>query len=219
MTDIVLVGTGGCMRELAWQLQEQNRVYPAWNVTGCVDCRKPERDEIVVGTQHIPYLGGDDFLMEQTQPVNVAICIGAPRLRKSLAEKYMENPNIRFPNLILGDTRICGDVRMGKGCILSMDARISTNVTLGDFVFMNTGSMVCHDGRLGDFVTLSPDVKLAGDVRVGAGSEIGMGTKVIQGIRIGEHVVAGAGSVIVRDIEDGYLVVGVPARKIKRIAE
>lgn len=216
MTDMILIGSGGCMRELIWQIQEQNKQNPTWNVVGYVDRKRPESGTgLAVGKQQISYLGDDDFLLQTAEPVNAAVCVGAPALRKKIVEKLSANPNIRFPNLILGDTKICEDVKLGMGCVISMDARISTNVRIGNFVFMNTGSMVCHDGCLGDFVTLSPDVKLAGNVTVGSCSDIGMGTKVIQGIRIGEGVTAGAGSVIIRDVCDGSRIAGVPAGKIR----
>lgn len=214
--DIVLAGSGGCMREIVWQIQEQNKIQTTWKVTGYVDCKEPDNGlGIKVGGQVITYLGDDDFLLQQKEQVNVVICTGVPALREKIAKKLMQNPNIRFPNLILGDTRICEDVKMGIGCIISMDARISTNVSIGNFVFMNTGSMVCHDGCVEDFVTLSPDVKLAGNVKIGECSELGIGTKVIQGINIGKNVVAGAGSVIVKDIEEGHTIAGVPASRIK----
>lgn len=213
---IVLVGSGGCMRELVWQIQELNKEILAWQIDGYVDAKEPEAGmQCVVGNEVIPYLGNDDYLLTKQESVNVAICVGSPALRKKIAENLKKNSNIQFPNLILGDTRICDDVEMGEGCIVSMDCRISTNVTLGDFVFLNTGSKICHDGRIDDFVTLSPDVKLAGNVNVGKESDIGLGAKVIQGITIGECTVVGAGSVVVRDIEAGCTAVGVPARKIK----
>ena len=136
--------------------------------------------------------------------------MGEPKLRKKIVEKLKNNKNIIFPNIILGDTRICEDVQMGKGCIISMDARISTNVTLGSFIFMNTGSKVCHDGKLGNYVTLSPDVTLAGNVIVGDNTEI-----VIQGITIGTNTVIGAGSVVVRDVEDHCKAAGVPAKAFR----
>ena len=154
MDDIVLAGSGGCMRELAWQIQEWNRQREGWNVLGYVDREPPcGRDGVWVGGQRIPYLGDDEFLLRQETQVNAVLCVGEPKLRKKIASRLQENPHIRFPNLILGNTRICEDVQMGMGCIVSMDARISTNVTLGDFVFLNLGSGICHDGRIGDFVT------------------------------------------------------------------
>lgn len=214
---IVLTGAGGCMRELIWQIQELNKVCPTWQIDGYVDIKAPEDGELcVVGKKIIPYLGTDDYLLAQEESVNVAVCAGSPALRKKIVMKLKKNTNIQFPNLILGDTRICEDVKMGEGCIISMDCRISTNVVLGDFVFMNTGSKICHDGHIGDFVTLSPNVTLAGDVRVEKESDIGLGTNVIQGVTIGAFSVLGAGSVVVRDIESFCTAVGVPAKKIKK---
>lgn len=216
MRHIILVGSGGCMREIVWQMQELNKEYQTWKIDGYVTARVPEADEVCrVGKQEIPFLGTDEYLLAKQETVNVAVCVGNPSLRKKIVEGLKKNSNIEFPNLILGNTKICDDVRMGEGCIVSMDSRISTNVQLGDFVFMNTGSMICHDGRVADFVTLSPDAKLAGNVRVGRESEIGLGAKVIQGISIGERTVVGAGSVVVRNIESECTAVGVPARKIK----
>ena len=216
MQNIILAGSGGCMREIAWQIQELNKNHEFWNILGYVDCEKPlDSIGVTVGNQLIPYLGDDNFLLARQDVTYVGICVGSPFLRKKIVSKLQVNPNIQFPNLILNDTKICADVQMGKGCIISMDARISTNVQLGDFVFMNTGSMVCHDGKIGDFVTLSPDVKLAGEVTIETGCDIGMGTKVIQGITIGANAVVGAGSVVIRDILPDCTVVGVPTRKIR----
>lgn len=204
------------MREIVWQIQEQNKEENKWNIAGYVDCTAPEHGSgILVGSRIIPYLGDDDFLLQTTESRNVAVCVGEPLVRKRIADKLKQNPKLHFPNLILGNTKICEDIKMGEGCIISMDARISTNVTLGDFVFLNMGSMVCHDGCLGDFVTLSPKAALAGNVKVGRFSEIGMGTNVRQGICIGENTVAGAGSVIVKDVDGNCTVVGVPAKKIR----
>ena len=213
---IVLVCAGGCMRELVWQIQELNKECPTWQIDGYVDVKAPEDGEhCIVGEVAISYLGTDDYLLAKKEPVNVAVCVGSPTLRKKIVNTLKKNVNLQFPNLILGDTRICEDAKMGEGCIISMDCRISTNVVLGDFVFMNTGSKICHDGYIGDFVTLSPDVTLAGAVRVESECDIGLGAKVIQGITIGTSAVIGAGSVVVRDIEPSCTAVGVPAKKIK----
>lgn len=214
--EIILIGSGGCMREIAWQIWELNQKTDTWNIVGYVDREPPaDEDSIQVGQQVIPYLGNDDFLLRQQEAVNVVVCVGEPALRKKISEKLQANPNICFPNLILGDTRICSDVKMGIGCIVSMDARISTNVTLGNFVFLNIGSVICHDGRIGDYVTLSPDARLAGSVAVADGCDIGLGTKIIQGISIGKNTVTGAGSVVIRDISGNCTVAGVPAKKIR----
>ncbi len=217
MNQAVLIGSGGCMRELVWQIQELNKLTPTWEILGYIDEKLPENGRgVVVGKEMITYLGNDDYLLGKTEDTNVFICVGQPLLRKKIADRLMQNPNLHFPNLILSNTRICEDVKMGKGCIVSMDALISTNVTLGDFVFLNLRGSISHDGRIGDFVTLSPDVTLAGNVTIGSCCELGLGTKIIQGIHIGGHTITGAGSVVVQDIAGNCTIMGVPAKERDR---
>lgn len=238
--NLILIGSGGCMRELLWQIEESKKECPiwmgqngngaigrgldgnattaVWNVLGYVD-RRSQGDngvfDIFAGNTCCPYLGDDDYLLSMQQETNVVVSVGEPQLRKKIAEKLKRNPNLKFPNLILGDARICSDLKMGQGCIISMGSRVSTNVTFGDFVFLNMGTVVCHDGNIGDFCTLSPEVTLAGQVTMGDECDLGVGTKVIQGIHIGNRVIAGAGSVVTRDVEDGCTVVGVPAKRME----
>ncbi len=215
-SDIILVGSGGCMRELAWQIQELNKEKQTWNVLGYVDNVPPAKgSSVCVGTQELLYLGNDDYLLGRKEQTNIAICVGSPSLRKKIAFKLLHNPCIQFPNLILSNTKISTDIKLGKGCIISMDARVSTNVVIGDFVFINTGSMVCHDGRISDYVSLGPDVKLAGAVSVGMNSELGISTKVIQGVKIADYVITGAGTAVVRNLERAGTYVGVPAHQIR----
>lgn len=214
---LILAGSGGCMRELLWQIQELNRRQMVWRVLGYVDI-SAEGSPLQVGGQAYPYLGNDTYLLERKEETQVAICVGSSRLRRRIGEKLSANPWLQFPNLVLPNTYICPDVQMGRGNIISMDCRVSTNVAMGDFNFLNMGAVVCHDGVLADYVTMSPDARLAGNVTVGSSSEIGMGTRVIQGIRIGSGVVTGAGSVVIRDVPDGVVVVGVPAKVVPKAA-
>ena len=206
------------MREILWQIVELNKEQPSWDVLGYVD-RQPSTShgcpDIQVGGACCPYLGDDSYLLSGQAAANVAITVGEPGLRKKIAENLKKNQNIHFPNLILGNAKICSDVGMGQGCIVSMDCRVSTNVVLGDFVFLNIGAVVCHDGRIGSYTTLSPGARTAGQVAVGQLCELGMGANVIQGIQIGNNAIAGAGSVVVKDVEGGCTVAGVPARRIK----
>ena len=80
---IILTGSGGCMRELAWQM-------PDWQISGYVDVTPPEHP-IKVGDRIIPYLGKDDFLLQQTKDINVAIA-EIPRFDKRLHRNYKRIP-------------------------------------------------------------------------------------------------------------------------------
>lgn len=62
MQDIILVGSGGCMREIVWQIQEQNKSAENWNILGYVDRMPPEEhSSVTVGDKTIKYIGNDDY--------------------------------------------------------------------------------------------------------------------------------------------------------------
>lgn len=212
---VILTGSGGCMRELAWQMLEQNELEGTdWQIIGFVDKCEPGKD-IFVNNIKIPYLGNDDYILNLEQPINVVLTVGSPDLRKKLAQKFKENPNINFPNIILGNVSFCKDLKLGKGCIISKDTTISTNVNIGDFVFINMANHISHDCIIRDFVTLSPSVSLAGAVEIGSESDLGLGCLVIQCVKIGSRAILGAGAVVVKNIDSNCVAVGIPARKIK----
>lgn len=213
MEDLVLVGSGGCMREILWQIWEHPQQCEKWNVIGYVDKQNAEGNpDCYVGGRCCQYLGDDTWLLERKEKTNVAICVGDSHLRKKIADVLSANKLLYFPVLILGNAEVCSDVQIGQGCIISINCAVSTNVKLGKFVFVNIGATICHDDVIGDFVTLSPGVKIAGAVTIDSMSDIGIGATVIQGIHIGQNVRIGAGGVVIRDIGDNCTAVGVPAR-------
>ncbi len=217
--EVIFVGSGGCMRELAWQMLECSSLQKKWEIVGYVDLKKPENDYgVYVGKKLILYLGSDNYFENLHKPVNVVVSIGSSARRKAVVKKLKKNPLLQFPNIILDDIYICKDASIwdseSEGCIISKDCKISTNVTIGNFVFMNIGSIICHDGKIGDFVTLGPDVKLAGNVKIGKNTDIGMGAMVVPGVCVGSDVIVGAGSVVIDNKDDGCKIVGVPAKEV-----
>lgn len=205
------------MRELSWQILEDDKSSCKWNIIGYIDNESLIKENaLTIGGYSIPYLGDDRYLLGSKVDVNVVISIGQPKLRKRIVDKYIVNNHIHFPNIILSSACVCNDLKVGQGCVITMDARVSTNTKMGDFVFMNTGSMICHDGCIGDYVTFSPRTQVAGAVTIGDNTEIGMNASIIQGVTVGKNVVIGAGAVVVADVGDDSIVVGVPARKVKK---
>ncbi len=95
---IILAGSGGCMRELAWQM-------PDWQISGYVDITPPEHP-VTIGNRIIPYLGNDDFLLQQTRDINVAIAVGDPALGQKIERKFKTNPKFHFQKPILTGDKV-----------------------------------------------------------------------------------------------------------------
>ncbi len=53
-------------------------------------------------------------------------------------------------------------------------------------------------------------------VTIGRGSFLGIGSAVLMGVTVGEHAYVGAGAVVTSDVEPFTLVVGNPARAVRR---
>lgn len=211
MENIILVGSGGCMRELLWQIEEANKRMPRYTVLGYIDLVE---DLAMDAVGHCKYLGDDDYLLKLPMKTGVVICIGSPEKRRDLVAMYRQNPNLYFPSIVLSDEGMAPDYSIGEGSIVSRDCTISTNVTIGNFVFVNIGSIVCHDTVIGDYTTLAPRVTLCGNVEVGGMSYVGVSSTVKQGITIANGVTVGAGAVVVDDVDKYLTVVGIPARPL-----
>jgi acetyltransferase-like isoleucine patch superfamily enzyme len=58
---------------------------------------------------------------------------------------------------------------------------------------------------------------MGGEVEVGEGALIGIGATVMPGKRVGAWSIVGAGALVNRDIPECSVVVGVPARVIRKL--
>ena len=111
-------------------------------------------------------------------------------------------------------------VRIGDRCLIGRGTAIVGHlaVEIGDDVF--TGMNVYITDQNHGYEDLECPIGLQAPseepVRIGSGSWIGTGAIVLPGARIGTHVVVGANSVVRGVIPDRSVVVGAPARVVRR---
>ena len=103
-------------------------------------------------------------------------------------------------------------VVIGDRCKVEAYAFIPTGVKIEDEVFV--GPHVCftndlHPHAVGDWEVTPTLVK--------KGASIGANSTIICGVTIGERAMVGAGAVVTKDVPPDTLVVGNPARPIKKL--
>lgn len=112
------------------------------------------------------------------------------------------------------------DVKIGKNVKIQAFAFIPEGVTIEDGAFI--GPHVCfindkYPRAINDDGTLKqPDDWEVTSTLIKKGANIGANATIICGITIGENATVGAGAVVTKDVPPGVIVVGNPARILKK---
>ena len=93
-------------------------------------------------------------------------------------------------------------------------------MTIGDGVFIGPGSVFIND-RKPRAINIDGSLKKEEDwnlekTEIKNGASIGAGSVIMCGVTIGEYAVVGAGAVVTNDVPSHSLVIGNPAKIIKR---
>ena len=216
MKPLLIVGAGGFGREVAWLVERINQIEPTWDIKGFIDDNQDVVGTIVGGYS---VLGGIDYLATMQGEVWAVCAVGSSKVRKTIVEKMMSLPSIRFATLIDPSVIISDRVAIGEGSIICAGNIITVDIALGRHCIINLDCTVGHDAILGDYVTVYPSANVSGITSIGECAELGTGMQIIQGKSIGNRAIVGAGAVVVKDIPACCVAVGSPAKPIKFFEE
>lgn len=103
--------------------------------------------------------------------------------------------------------------RIGKYC--SIGERVSIGVPMHPINFVSTSSVLYHHHEIEKFC-IWPEDDILEPVIIGNDVWIGNNVTIMQGITVGNGAVLGAGAVVTHDVEPYSIVIGCPAKEIKK---
>ncbi len=214
--EVVIIGAGGHGSEVRCYIEDLAAQGEPIRLVGFVDEGKPPGPwrgaEILGNFEDL----GRFLRLRGERALHYITAVGDNETRQRLVRK-MESVagnvaawTLRHPTGIVGH-----DVEIGEGSCLAPGSIVTTRVRIGKHCIVNVNASVSHDCTIGDFVNINPGAVICGNVRIGEGCYIGAGATVIDGVSIGDWTLVGAGAVVIDDLPPGVTAVGVPARAIK----
>jgi UDP-2-acetamido-3-amino-2,3-dideoxy-glucuronate N-acetyltransferase len=111
------------------------------------------------------------------------------------------------------------NVTVGRRCKISSHTFVCEGVTIEDEVFVGHGVVFINDMDPRATSDGRPQTEADWRVvptRVCRGASIGSGAVILAGVTVGRGALVGAGAVVTRDVPEGAVVVGNPARVLRR---
>lgn len=187
-------------------------------VVGFLDDNPAKHGKVIHG---VKVLGASDVLLalRKTQRVQgVVVAIGDNHRRAEIFARVREW-GFKTPNIIHPQTMLATHTQVGEGVVIMAGVVVNPGARVGNNVCINTGARIDHDCLLRDHCHIYPGATLTGGVEVGEYSYVGSGAVVNPCLKIGRESFVGTGAAVIHDVPDGVVVVGVPAKILKSLAD
>ncbi|MCB9192563.1 MAG: acetyltransferase [Flavobacteriales bacterium] len=106
--------------------------------------------------------------------------------------------------------------KIDVGCSIMTGVIVTTEVNIEQGVLINLNCTIGHNVRIGEFSELSPGVNVSGNCTIESGCSIGTNATILPGIKVGRMATVGAGAVVTKDVPENTVVVGNPAKLLKK---
>lgn len=145
----------------------------------------------------------------------VAIGMLDGELRVKIGEQ-LQKLGLKSFSIISNKSLVDKSAQVGKGCLIMPSAVIHKKVIIKSDCYINVNAVVDHESCLGKGVHLMGSSYIAGRVLIDDYASVGANSTILPDIKIGKGAVVGAGSVVTKNVKPYDIVVGNPARFLRK---
>ncbi len=109
-----------------------------------------------------------------------------------------------------------GMCKIGNGVLMAPLSQLSPDTTLEDNSIMLPNAFLGHDSTLKRFAHIASNATVGANVTIGKACHIGTNCTIREKTKIGDFCLVGSGSVVLNDVENNSIVVGNPARLLRK---
>lgn len=155
-------------------------------------------------------------------------------IMKTISSDVIFGRNVKTYNYVnLYGCKIGDNTTIGTFVEIQKNAAVGSNCKISSHTFICEGVVIEDNVFVGHNVTFTNDLYPRATNKDGAlqtqedwtclatlvekGASIGSGATILAGVKIGRNAIVGAGSVVTKNVEAGTIVVGNPAKFLRRI--
>lgn len=163
----------------------------------------------------IPIISMKDFNNEDVSSFDWAfISCSDPKFKERIDKAY---PNLSWISFAHRNCD-CLLKDIGIGNWFGYGTHIPSDLKVGRHVRVNYNGVFGHDCEIGDYSFIGINATVCATTKIGKGVYVGSNAVIInKHLTIGDFSIIGAGSVVTKNVPENVVVMGIPARVIRKI--
>lgn len=211
MLDIVIVGAGGCGREV-YEMALETFSPEDYRIKGFLSDVPTDLDGFS-DTKAEAGIIGSITGYEVQENDRFLLSIGEVEGREMVLKNLLAR-GAKFISLVHPKALIFRHAVLGEGVIVYPFVGVSDYARVGDFSLINAYSSIGHDAVLGEGAVICPFVAVGGGAKLGASCFVGPHATISPKLSIGDRCRISANSFVARNAPEDSFIIGVPAKNM-----
>lgn len=204
---------------LAWGGSSQTRILLKYldskhKITGIVD---PFLDKTTFPT-NIPFINDKKGYLKYVKKSDYFIIGigGTYGYSRKMISKKLINLKLKPLNVIHKNSYIDKSCSIGEGVQVMPGVNVNCFTKIGNNTILNTSCTIDHECNIGEGVHIMGSSYIGGRVNIEDYVSVGSNATIFPDIKIGKGAIIGAGSVVRKNVKKNQIVVGNPAKFLKK---